>query len=64
MLKKDFASKYFIQYFASKYLIQNIFIEQIPLKWLIICCRVYFMSLSPFNHDSAQTEKHFREIHN
>ena len=45
---------------------QNTFMrssEQTPLQWLI-CCQVYFLSLSSFTHENAETEKHFREIHN
>ena len=37
--------------------------EQTFLQWLIICCRVYFLSFS-FTHESAEIEEHFREIHN
>ena len=38
--------------------------EQTPLQGLIICCRVYFLSLSSFTNESAETEEYFKEIHN
>ena len=57
MLKKDFASKYFLE-------VNVVVIKTTPLQWLIVCCQVYFLSLLSFTHQSAGTEEHFREIHN
>ena len=33
-----------------------------PLQWIIICCRVYFLSLLSFTHESAETEKHLEKF--
>ena len=57
MLKKDFASKYFLE-------VNLVVIRANPLHWLIICCWVYFLSLLSFTHERVETEEHFREIHN
>ena len=53
MRTKDIASKYFLEVLRtnSPSMIHHIF-------------RVYFLSLSLFTHESAETEEHFREIHN
>ena len=50
MLKKDFASKYFLE--VNVVIIRT----KRPLQWLIICCRVYFLSLLLYIHQSAETE--------
>ena len=57
LLMKDFALKYFLE-------VKAVAIRTNSPKSLIIRCRVYFLSLSSFTHESIETEEHFRDLHN
>ena len=53
MLKKDFASKYFLEVLRRN-----------PSLMINHMLPSLIFGLSSFTHESAETEEHFREIHN
>ena len=56
MLKKDFASKYFLEV--------NVVIRTNPHSMNNRMLPSLFLELVIISHESADTEEHFREIHN
>ena len=57
MLKKDFASKNFLE-------INIVVIRTNPPSIINHMLPSYFLSLLSFAHENVETEEHFREIHN
>ena len=56
MLMKDLVSKYFLE-------IKAVIIATKPSS-MMNHLRVYFLSMSSFTHESAETEEYFGQIHN